>query len=508
MAEYYTVLKKAVGKLGANTADARRTVYGEVRKALIEELKAAAPPLSKAEIAGQRLELEEAIRKVEREAVANSQRPSAPARPEAPLTPNSGRVVRLPLPASAPAEEDSHSPQEVFRRAMHHAERRGSPAGVAGAIERAAVSKGAELNQYSRATAELRSSGEPVIERAPPADPGHREREEPRPNGGGPDAPVLDGREAPDPAPAAEGPLSRGGLIRPSRLSAKARPSRPFSFLLTVLIIAIVLGAGALAWSKRVMIGQIITALDGRRAVVGAVNPPVDDAASPAAPIAPGVAAIPAPPADAGAKPAPTHAATDEASPASPPVASESDNADVSGGLVAQKATLHEESVNFTGVTSINAAVTWRYLDDGANGPAIEANLQVPERRMKIKLTIHKNTDNSLAASHLIEIKIDAPSDLPGKSVQKLTRIVMKPTEEARGQPLSGAEAKITDGFFWIALSGADLDLPRNLALLRDGEWIDLPFTYETGQRAILTFEKGSQGDQVFEKAMAAWTAG
>ena len=43
---------------------------------------------------------------------------------------------------------------------------------------------------------------------------------------------------------------------------------------------------------------------------------------------------------------------------------------------------------------------------------------------------------------------------------------------------------------------------------MRDGEWIDLPFTYETGQRAILTFEKGSQGDQVFEKAMAAWTAG
>jgi len=59
-------------------------------------------------------------------------------------------------------------------------------------------------------------------------------------------------------------------------------------------------------------------------------------------------------------------------------------------------------------VTTINAAVTWRYLDDGANGPTIEANLQVPERRMKIKLTIHKNTDNSLAASHLIEIKIDA----------------------------------------------------------------------------------------------------
>jgi len=181
--------------------------------------------------------------------------------------------------------------------------------------------------------------------------------------------------------------------------------------------------------------------------------------------------------------------------------------------LVAQKAVLYEEPVNSTGdtnagVTAINAAVTWRYVENGANGPAIEANLQVPERGLKVKLTIHKNADRSLPASHLIEIQIDAPSDMPGKGIKKVPRIVMKPTEEARGQPLVGAEAKITDGFFWIALSAADADISANLALLRERDWIDLPFVYETGQRAILTFEKGTQGDQVFQKAMSAWTAG
>jgi len=379
---------------------------------------------------------------------------------------------------------------------MPQAKSRGSPAGV---IERAAISK--RLNQYRRPTADPQTSREPVIERAPPPVPGLREHEESRPNGGGTEAPVLDGREARDP----------GGIILPSRLSPKGRPSRRFSFLLTVMTIAVVLSAGALAWSKPVMISQIITAIDGTRAMVAAVNPPVDDAASPSAPIAPAVAATPVPPADAGAKPTPRDAAADEASPASPAtplVASGIENADVGGVLEVQKAVLLEESVNSTGVTTINATVTWRYLDNGANGSAIEADLEVPERGMKVKLAIHKNADNSLPASHLIEIKIDAPSDLPGKSIQKLARIFMKPTEEAGGQPLVGAEAKIGDGFFWIALSGADLDVPRNLALLRDGEWIDLPFIYETGQRAILTFEKGSQGDRVFQKAMAAWTTG
>src|ERR1035438_6132846 len=147
MAEYYTVLKKAVGKLETNKAEARRMVYGQMRNALIGELKAVDPPLSTAEIAGQRLELEEAIRKVERESVANPQSTRAPARPEEPLTPNSGRVVRLLLPASAPADEDSHSPQEGFRPEMAAGGGAGSPAGVTGAIERAALSKGAELNQ-------------------------------------------------------------------------------------------------------------------------------------------------------------------------------------------------------------------------------------------------------------------------------------------------------------------------------------------------------------------------
>jgi hypothetical protein len=196
-----------------------------------------------------------------------------------------------------------------------------------------------------------------------------------------------------------------------------------------------------------------------------------------------------------------------------PRVASANDNGAGGGVLVAQKAVLYEEPVNSTGsyyrgVTALNATVTWRYVEKGANGPSIEANLQVPQRNLNVKLTIHKNADKSLPASHLIEVQIDAPPDMPGKGIKKVPRIVMKPTEEAQGDPLVGAEAKITDGFFWIALSASQADVSSNLALLRDREWIDLPFVYETGQRAILMFKKGMEGDQVFQKAMAAWQTG
>ena len=127
---------------------------------------------------------------------------------------------------------------------------------------------------------------------------------------------------------------------------------------------------------------------------------------------------------------------------------------------------------------------------------------------MSVRFALHKNTDQTLPASHLIEVVVDMPADFPGKAIKTVPRVVMKPTEDARGQALVGAPAKVTDGFFWVALSAAEGDVTSNLALLRDADWIDLPFVYETGQRAILTFEKGAAGEQVFDQAIAAWSQG
>jgi hypothetical protein len=157
------------------------------------------------------------------------------------------------------------------------------------------------------------------------------------------------------------------------------------------------------------------------------------------------------------------------------------------------------------GVVAINAAVTWSYLPNGINGPEIVGNVDVPERGLKIKLAIRRNTDETLPASHIVEVVVDAPGDFPGNGVRDVPRVVLKPSEDARGQPLIGASARVADGFFWIALSGVDSDVSANLNLLRDRIWIDIPLVYGSGQRAILTLEKGAPGERVFERAMTAW---
>jgi hypothetical protein len=82
----------------------------------------------------------------------------------------------------------------------------------------------------------------------------------------------------------------------------------------------------------------------------------------------------------------------------------------------------------------------------------------------------------------------------------------MKTTESARGLALLAQIAKVTPKFFMVALSAADADMKRNVQLLKDLQWFDIPIVYGSGRRAILAIEKGAGGERAFKDAFAAWT--
>ena len=69
MADYYPLITRAVAGLDKNTGEARRALYERARTALVEQLRGVTPALSETDITRERLALEEAIRKVEAEAV-------------------------------------------------------------------------------------------------------------------------------------------------------------------------------------------------------------------------------------------------------------------------------------------------------------------------------------------------------------------------------------------------------------------------------------------------------
>ncbi len=567
MAEYYTVLKRAISSIDPNVADGRRAVYDKARNALIGQLKAVDPPLTTAEISRQRLELEEAIRRVERESAAGVAPPAAaapvPSHAEPPRRPEPIPVAaRSATPPPAYQEPPRATPQDVFRRAIQEAGIRGGAA--PGTVERAALPARSDVVRQSATAPDLRRPDDRPVRREPPRrpppppEPRYHVAETLPPESYEPEprlAPEYDQdwEEAPQPSATRAPPPPRPGpevdsrdrlaFARDSRrrgyvedddaelLDSAPRRSRLPGIILVILIVAVVGGLGALAWSQRVVLSDLLASFESSEPPSPTEQPVTDTAAASGKNsdrLLAGDQPAPAPDSDVrvvdgqpdtGGQPdaAGQPGSGDEMATAMPGGDTQPLPVSASGGATGdtpvQKAILYEEPVGNAagdsgGVTAINAAVTWQYVQDGPNGPEIEANLDIPDRDMKVRFALHKNTDNTLPASHLIEVTVDTPADFPGQSISEIPRIVLKPSEEARGQPLVGAAAKVADGFFWIALSANQNDIASNLALLRSRDWIDLPFVYGTGQRAILTFEKGPAGEKVFEDAITAWGTG
>lgn len=67
MADYYPLIARAAAGLDQNTGENRRALYERARSALVAQLRGVKPGLEETEITRERLALEEAIRKVERE---------------------------------------------------------------------------------------------------------------------------------------------------------------------------------------------------------------------------------------------------------------------------------------------------------------------------------------------------------------------------------------------------------------------------------------------------------
>ena len=48
-------------------------------------------------------------------------------------------------------------------------------------------------------------------------------------------------------------------------------------------------------------------------------------------------------------------------------------------------------------------------------------------------------------------------------------------------------------------------DRARNIALIKERPWFDIPIVYNTGRRALLAIEKGTPGERAFTDAFRTW---
>jgi hypothetical protein len=553
MADYYPLIAKAVSGLDKSTGEARRALYDRARTALLAQLRGVEPALSEPDITRERLALEEAIRKVEAEAARRSRgeplatrsqsRHEQDPRTEAPSDQQEDLPNPLPrydLRASRPTlgastdDDGDRSDGEETRQAVTLSAAAARPEArqmdePRGRTPRVPSSSGeasrAEGTQWTRGAPSLSEQGLKAFRdetgeaealesaTAPPSYPHEavvrsyqttksEERFEPR-SSSRPEA-----RGEPRIEQGSEQPLRRSSreIVRPPTSikrhdDAQARsfprviraeqaqerlPEHPLgqtwndaprstnrmvAVVVLALLVLTIAGAGYW-WSD-----DILTLIRGTS------NPPQSaDQAAPTEGSTSGKIAERAP---------------------STPNPSE-------GALLAQKVVLYEEDqANPNGTQFIGTAV-WR-TERVAPGPGqqpdvvVRAEIEIPEQKVQVRMSLRRNDDKQLPASHTVEIVFTLPPDFLHGGIQNIPGILMKQGETTRGVPLNGVAVKVTTNFFLIGLSSVDADMQRNVQLLKERSWFDIPVVYADGKRAIIAVEKGIPGERAFTEAFATW---
>jgi hypothetical protein len=170
---------------------------------------------------------------------------------------------------------------------------------------------------------------------------------------------------------------------------------------------------------------------------------------------------------------------------------------------------LYEERLGQQSLEVKDGTVVWTLVSEpsseGPDSQVIRGEINNPDTGLSALLTIKKNLDPSLPASHLIEVVFAVPQDFPGGSIDQLQRVSFKQTEADQGTPLIAVPAKITQDFYMVALNDLAEAVQANTELMRQRNWIDIPVVYGNGRQALITLEKGASGTEVFNQALDAW---
>ena len=200
--------------------------------------------------------------------------------------------------------------------------------------------------------------------------------------------------------------------------------------------------------------------------------------------------AEPAPPADAGARAPPS----------------------VAGGpsaALGQRAVLYEESPDNPAVPrAVNGRAVWKIETvPGGQGQAAETAVRMdaefPQAGMSVGVVLRRNGDAALPASHTMEVRFGFKAG--GGPVRDMGLPQFKGEEGVRGAPVLGISVPVTEDYFLVGFSNLPADVERNLDILVNRNWIDIPLRLASGRRAIVTIEKGLAGTDAIQAAMARW---
>lgn len=178
---------------------------------------------------------------------------------------------------------------------------------------------------------------------------------------------------------------------------------------------------------------------------------------------------------------------------------------------VAQRAILYtEDPASPQTPRSVNGRVFWR-LDSESVGQGrpvetiVRATVEIAEIGLSLDFTIRRNTDTAFPASHIIGMRFTSTGDPATEAVREVGVPQFKTEESERGAPLSAINSALGENLFVAALSNVPVEVERNIDLILNRAWIDVPVRFASGRRGIITFEKGGPGNQTLADAFGRW---
>ena len=471
MADYYSLLARAVGNLPKTASPAvRKAVYERARSALLTQLRAMKPPLPESDILREQTALDAAIARIEAEtavagvagpqtataATALAERPKPPivARPPTtapsapPTRPMAPTTMAKPSPAPpAKAPINIPPPPPLTARAQESAT--------------LAPSLGGVRNDDEFADADAATSVSLANEGSRPAAPGLEPDEPPR-------------RTA---LWLAVGAI--GGFVFMVAIAAFFLRQSAQDFIKPPSVAATIEASAAPAAGK---VAQRVSATNAPQpAPLSSASPTIIIATTPEP--SPVVVATPAP-----TQPAATPAAEIL------PVGARAAIVIATSQDPAVRPTLHMGTVVWTQIPAV-----------AGQAPMLKAVADLPDLKGHAEVTIKKNLDPALPASHLIDVKFTFDDGSEIKAVTQMDKPLMHQDDGQRLDPMSGAAVKVGDNHFLVGLAKGDADLSHNLELIATHSWFDFPIILLDGKVAKLTIEKGTDGEALIAQTLAAW---
>ena len=158
-------------------------------------------------------------------------------------------------------------------------------------------------------------------------------------------------------------------------------------------------------------------------------------------------------------------------------------------------------------VVSLGSTV-WSLIPPAPNQPAtvaVKAEADIPDLKMHATMTLRKNTDPTLQATHTIDLKFSFAQGAPITGFKDVGLPQMRKEDSTAAEALTSVKVKISDTYFLIALAKGEADTARNLDLMQTRSWFDFPLLLNDNRIAKIVFQKSPEGQAMLEKAFEAW---